>query len=48
MAREILSALRNLFSTEDAGERVHFHTGPAGVPVVCEFHGCDRPALSVE
>lgn len=48
MAREILSTLRNLFATEVPGERVHFHSGPAGVPVVCEFHGCDRPALTVE
>ena len=48
MAREFLSALRNLLVTEDAGERVHFHTGPTGAPAVCEFPGCDRPALSVE
>lgn len=48
MAREILSALRNLFATEEAGERIHFHAGPGGVPAVCEFHRCDRPALTVE
>lgn len=47
MAREILSALRNLFATEDAGERIHFHAGPAGKPAVCEFPRCDRPALTV-
>ena len=48
MAREIISALRSLFATEDAGERIHFHTGPNGAPAVCEFHGCDRPALTIE
>ena len=48
MAREILTSLRNLFTTSDAGEHVHFHAGPNGVPAVCEFHACDRPALTVE
>lgn len=48
MARHILTALRNLFETDDAGENVHFHSGPHGAPVVCEFRRCDRPALSVE
>ena len=48
MAREIISVLRNLFTADAAGEPVHFHSGPHGIPAVCEFHGCDRPALSVE
>lgn len=48
MAREIISALRNLFTADGAGEQIHFHSGPNGAPAVCEFHGCDRPALSVE
>ncbi len=47
MAREILSALRNLLADDDTGERIHFHPGPNGLPAVCEFPRCDRPALTV-
>ena len=47
MARGILAVLRSLLA-DDAGERVHFHTGPTGHPAVCEFPRCDRPALRVD
>ncbi len=48
MSRALLSALRNVFATDEHGDDVHFHIGAAGVPAVCEFPHCDRPALSVE
>lgn len=46
MHRDILSSLRALLSGGNADE-VHFHSGPAGQPVVCEYHRCDRPHLAV-
>jgi hypothetical protein len=48
MTHDLLSALRNLFAAEPARDDVHFHRGPTGAPAVCDVHGCDRPALTVE
>ena len=43
----LLSTVRNLFASDETGDSVHFHIGPAGVPAVCDFHNCDRPSLTV-
>ena len=48
MSQDVLPLLRGLFANEGSDDRVHFHLGPTGQPVVCEFPHCDRPALSVE
>ncbi len=48
MSKQVLPLIRGLFSTGERDDQVHFHIGPAGAPVVCEFPRCDRPALSVD